>query len=68
MKCLVTGAYGQLGYDVVKELKQRGYDDIIALGHSDMDIANLEEVDKIITSAKPDVVFHCAAYTKVDQA
>lgn len=68
MKCLVTGAHGQLGYDVIRELKSRGYDQIFALGHSDMDITNLEEVDKIITSIKPDVVFHCAAYTKVDQA
>ena len=68
MKCLVTGAYGQLGYDVVRELKSRGYNDIIALGHTDMDITNVEEVQRIITSIKPDVVFHCAAYTKVDQA
>lgn len=68
MKYLVTGANGQLGYDVIRELKLRGYDDIIALGHSDMDITNSKQVQKMITSIKPDVVFHCAAYTKVDQA
>lgn len=68
MRCIVTGAHGQLGYDVVKELKSRGYDEVFALGHSDMDITNSEEVDRIITSINPDVVFHCAAYTKVDQA
>ena len=26
MKVLVTGVKGQLGFDVVKELKKRGYD------------------------------------------
>lgn len=68
MKCLITGAHGQLGYDVARELKLRGYNDVIALGHSDMDITNVQEVQKIITNIRPDVVFHCAAYTKVDQA
>lgn len=68
MKCLVTGANGQLGYDVIRELKLRGYDNIVALEHSDMDITNSKQVQKMITSIKPDVVFHCAAYTKVDQA
>ena len=68
MKCLITGAHGQLGYDVTRELKLRGYDDIVALGHEDMDITDAKEVQNVITSIRPDVVFHCAAYTKVDQA
>ena len=29
MKFLVTGYKGQLGYDIVRELKKRGYNDII---------------------------------------
>lgn len=68
MKCLITGAHGQLGYDVIRELKLRDYDDIVALGHEDMDITDEKEVKNVITSIRPDVVFHCAAYTKVDQA
>lgn len=31
-----------------------------------MDICNLEEIEKIITDDRPDVVINCAAYTKVD--
>lgn len=68
MRCLITGANGQLGYDIVKELKLRGYDDIVALNHESMDITNTEEVHKKISSIRPDVVFHCAAYTDVDKA
>ena len=29
MKYLVTGVRGQLGYDVCKELRNRGYNDIL---------------------------------------
>lgn len=68
MKCLVTGAKGQLGYDVIRELEKRGYTDIIALGHEDLDLFNTSEIQKVIVKIRPDVVFHCAAYTKVDQA
>lgn len=70
MKYLVTGVNGQLGYDVVRELKSRGVteDDIIAVGHQEMDITDEACVHRIITETKPDVVFHNAAYTKVDLA
>ena len=68
MKCVVTGVSGQLGYDLIRELENQGYDEIIGLTHEDMDLSNPVEVQKTITNLKPDVVFHCAAYTKVDQA
>ena len=29
MRFLVTGVKGQLGYDIVRELKKRGYTDIL---------------------------------------
>ena len=65
---LVTGFNGQLGYDIVQELKERGEYDILAVDKEEMDITNKEEVQKIITSYKPDVIFHCAAWTAVDKA
>lgn len=67
MKVLVTGITGQLGYDVVKELKERG---IEAIGTSsrDMDITDREKVEKTVKTAAPDAVIHCAAYTAVDAA
>ena len=68
MRFLVTGVKGQLGYDIVRELKKRGYTDILEFDRNDMDITNREEVFKKIEETKPDVVFHCAAYTAVDNA
>lgn len=68
MKFLVTGVNGQLGYDIVKELKRREYDDIVAPDRETMDITNKEQVEKIILKEQPNVIFHCAAYTAVDKA
>ena len=68
MRFLVTGVKGQLGYDVVKELKKRGYDDIIECDIDEMDITDKYAVDNVIVLLKPDVVIHCSAYTAVDKA
>lgn len=68
MKFLITGFKGQLGYDIYRELKSRGYEDILALDKDEMDITNYNEVDRVITDYNPDVIFHCAAFTAVDKA
>lgn len=67
MKVLVTGANGQLGHDVVKELKLRNIE-CYGAKRKDFDLCNFEQTDKFITAYKPDVVIHCAAYTAVDKA
>lgn len=68
MKLLVTGYTGQLGYDVANELQKRGFNDIMAVGSTDLDITKKEDVIEKIVSFKPDVIFHNAAYTNVDGA
>ena len=65
---LVTGATGQLGYDIVRELNSRGIYDVLALGSSEMDITDVNRVESIIRSYQPEVIFHCAAYTNVNGA
>lgn len=67
MKALVTGVKGQLGYDVVNELKKRGHE-AIGVDIADMDITDGSAVDKVITEVNPDAVIHCAAWTAVDAA
>ncbi len=67
MKVLVTGVKGQLGYDVVRELKKRGHT-AIGTDVDNMDITDALAVRTFITDAKPDAVIHCAAYTAVDLA
>ena len=65
---LVTGVKGQLGYDIVRELNERGEYDILAIDKDEMDITDKEQVMKIVKAYKPDVIFHCAAWTAVDKA
>ena len=70
MKYLVTGVTGQLGFDVVRELKKRNVNDsdILAPNYIDMDITNENSVNDVISKFNPDVIIHCAAYTAVDKA
>ncbi len=77
MKVLVTGANGQLGWDMILELKKRGYEpiatDILDSFEQDceyikLDITDEKAVHDVITKTKPDAVVHCAAWTAVDAA
>lgn len=68
MKYLITGANGQLGYEIAKELQSRGITDILATDAKEMDITNETQVENVIKGYKPDVIFHCAAWTAVDKA
>ena len=68
MKFFITGINGQLGYDINLELKNRGYTEILSPTRQEVDITNKESVDKAILDFKPNVIFHCAAYTAVDKA
>ena len=67
MKVLVTGAAGQLGHDVMDELKKRGHEGI-GVDVQEMDVTDAEKVRQVITAADVDAVIHCAAYTAVDAA
>ena len=67
MKVLVTGVKGQLGFDVVNELKEKNIE-AVGVDIEEMDITDAAACEKVITEAKPDAVIHCAAYTAVDAA
>ena len=67
MKVLVTGAKGQLGFDVVKRLQLENIE-CHGIDREDMDITDDAEVKSYIANYSPDVVVHCAAYTAVDNA
>src|SRR6056297_864675 len=67
MKILVTGANGQLGYDVVKELNKNDINHYGAT-REDFNLTNEKETKKFILYYKPNAIIHCAAYTDVDQA
>ena len=67
MKVLVTGANGQLGYDVVKELQKQNIE-CFGATRKDFDIIDFEATRNFIINYSPDAVIHCAAYTAVDKA
>ncbi len=67
MRVLVTGAAGQLGYDVIRELNKRKIE-AIGADRSEFDLTDAEQVNAFISQCKPDAVVHCAAYTAVDRA
>ena len=77
MKVLVTGTSGQLGHDVMLELKSRGIDAIGTDRKGEdnpefktavLDITDKDNVEKLLNDYRPDAVIHCAAWTNVDGA
>lgn len=67
MKVLVTGVNGQLGHDVMAELRLRGHE-AVGVDIEEMDITDAMAVERTLLSASPDAVVHCAAWTAVDAA
>ncbi len=68
LRILVTGVKGQLGYDCVRELKERGYKNVLGIDRDELDITDEQAVHKYINNYKPDIVMHNAAWTQVDKA
>lgn len=67
MRVLVTGVKGQLGYDIVNELKKNQIE-AVGVDIEEMDITDEAAVNKVIKESNVDAVIHCAAYTAVDAA
>ena len=57
MRVLVTGVKGQLGYDVMNELKKQGLTGI-GVDVDEMDITDAEMVEKVFEEVKPTLVYH----------
>jgi dTDP-4-dehydrorhamnose reductase len=64
-RLLVTGAGGQLGYDLVVHATAEG-DDVTALTRSDLDVGDRDAVHAAVAAARPDLVVNTAAWTAVD--
>lgn len=66
MKLLITGANGQLGLEVARQLDQRH--ELILTDKNTLDITNCQQVKDVFAEFQPQAVIHCAAYTNVDNA
>lgn len=67
MKVLVTGYTGQLGFDVVRELKARNIE-CIGTTRNEFSLTDTEKMQAFVKAYKPDAVIHCAAYMNVNEA
>lgn len=64
MRLLVTGGRGQLG----RAIAARGGNGVHAIGTDELDICDVAQVCRALTTFDPEAVINCAAYTKVDRA
>jgi dTDP-4-dehydrorhamnose reductase len=67
MRILVTGAYGQLGSELVKQGNEKGFQ-VLETDRNELDITKQDEVTSYINAHSPDVIINAAAYTAVDKA
>jgi len=67
-KVLVTGANGQLGWELQQVAKANPNFEFIFLDRSAMDLSNPDGLLKIIESYAPSAIINTAAYTAVDKA
>lgn len=64
MKIAIIGADGQLGYDLIRTLKE---DALFPLFYPEFDITRPEKTRDVLSRLLPDVVINTAAYHRVDE-
>ncbi|MEO8974550.1 MAG: dTDP-4-dehydrorhamnose reductase [Casimicrobiaceae bacterium] len=65
-RILITGAEGQLGFELVRELAPLAT--VVATGRTELDLADKDAIVAAMRTHAPDLVINAAAYTGVDQA
>lgn len=66
MKLLITGANGQVGWELSRSLMPLGQ--VVSLGRDRFDLAHPERLPSVVRDVRPDVIVNAAAYTAVDKA
>jgi dTDP-4-dehydrorhamnose reductase len=67
-KILVTGANGQLGWELAQASKLFPQFEFVFVDRNAMDLSNPAELEGIVTLFSPDAIINTAAYTAVDKA
>ena len=66
MKLLLTGANGQVGFELQRALAPLG--SVVALDRAGCNLADADSIVAAIEAASPDVIVNAAAWTAVDKA
>ena len=61
LRIYVAGHNGMVGSAILRKLQERGYSNIIARNHKELDLCRQVEVEKFFKEEKPDYVFLAAA-------
>ncbi|BBM17490.1 dTDP-4-dehydrorhamnose reductase [Enterococcus malodoratus] len=64
---LITGGHGQLGTELRQLLDEKKLD-YVSTDADQLDITDKEATNTFINDMKPEIIYHCAAYTAVDKA
>jgi dTDP-4-dehydrorhamnose reductase len=66
IKVLITGANGQVGWELRSLFTQLG--EVVAIDRNELDLARESAVRRFVRECRPNLVINAAAYTAVDQA
>lgn len=66
MKIILLGSNGQLGWEFKQFLKDKV--ELFSFTHKELDILDLNSLERNFQEIHPDIVINCAAYTNVDKA
>jgi dTDP-4-dehydrorhamnose reductase len=66
MKILLTGASGQVGYELERCLQALG--EVVAPGRARMDLARPAQLREVVRAVRPALIVNAAAFTAVEQA
>ncbi|PVZ88259.1 dTDP-4-dehydrorhamnose reductase [Serratia sp. S1B] len=66
VKILVTGANGQVGFELCRALATLG--EVVAVTREQLDLADPEKIRQVLDEVRPSIIVNPAAYTAVDKA
>jgi dTDP-4-dehydrorhamnose reductase len=66
LRILLTGRNGQVGWELERKLAPLG--EVIATDRATLDLADPDQIRRVVREAEPEVIVSAAAYTAVDKA
>ena len=60
-KIYVAGHRGMVGSAIVRELKRKGYNNLVLRTHAELDLCRQDEVEQFFATERPEYVFLAAA-------